>query len=205
MAKRIKMQTLIGNIWVEDLKILFSNTANLKARKIVQKGHVKKLQIENPFVCAKVKEGSRYYKILLKFPQFKKDAVNIVLDIIEENPSIFSSLINHEFPEELLNELEDMDLDIFPLEYVHGDSKCYCWTLFDLCYHELAVLYQLGLEIDKDPFLLFKLYGLDLLELLNMPENVIKIEKGEDIFDIKDNEDVSEGFIDFSKIPYFHD
>ena len=38
-----------------------------------------------------------------------------------------------------------------------------------------------------------------------MPENVIEIENGEDIFNIKDNKDVSEGFIDFSKIPYLHD
>ena len=205
MVKHITMQTLIGNIWVEDLKILFSNTANSKARKIVKKGNVKKLQIENPYVCAKVKDSSRYYKIILKFPQFKKDAINIILDIIDKNPPIFSSLLNHEFPEELLNELEDRGLDIFPLEYVRGNSECHCWNFFDLCPHELAVLYQLGLKIDKDPFLLFKLYGIDLLELLNMPENVIEIENGEDIFNIKDNKDVSEGFIDFSKIPYLHD
>ena len=61
-----------------------------------------------------------------------------------------------------------MKISLFPEKLKDLETDCSCPDWSNPCKHIAAVYYLLGEEFDRDPFLIFKLRGMDRDELLGM-------------------------------------
>ena len=81
---------------------------------------------------------------------------------IIKNPLILSKLINRELPVELFDISKKMGIKIFPNTWKDFDMKCSCPDWAVPCKH-IATDNIIANEIDRNPFIVFKLRGLDIL------------------------------------------
>jgi len=140
-------------------------------------GRVLKLEIVNTTVMARVK-GRSYsgYDVEIKFPKFSKNDEQRIYEIIEENPLILARIMNRELPEELLDLLEDEDIYLLPHSWNDMKRSCDCPDWGDPCKHMAAVYYMLASEIDKNPFAIFLIRGIDLVGHFKISTEALKIE-----------------------------
>jgi uncharacterized Zn finger protein len=75
-------------------------------------------------------------------------------------------LLAGEMPAEVEEVFQRVDVSLFPKRSGDLRTECSCPDWSNPCKHVAAVYYLLGEEFDRDPFLLFKLRGLDREELL---------------------------------------
>ena len=206
MAQKKVTRTWLGDAWLEALGIVFQRRTNIEAETLIQTDAIKNFKIDSPTVSANVRGiYKKYYDTQVSFPEFREDEINSILDIINENPLILSALLNHELPQDLYFKLQEKNIDIFPFEYLYITSKCDCYEVDDFCKHKLAILHKLATEIDRDPFLIFKLRGCDLLSLIGFHDDVDVIKTSDEVFAIEDSELKSGDFVDFSTVPDLYD
>ncbi|EAY26647.1 helicase, SNF2 family [Microscilla marina ATCC 23134] len=163
MAKKYG-NTWWGQQWLNALNnIDFSNRLP-RGRTYANKGAVLDVEIKENVVTAKVQGSERYpYKQKLEIKEFSDAEKDDILDIITEDPFILSSLLNRELPHDLLDILNNKGIQLFPNSWrsIQGSCSCPDWAV--PCKHLAAVIYIIGNEIDKNPFMVFLLHGLDVL------------------------------------------
>ncbi len=124
------------------------------------------MDIKGGEIRAKV-QGRRLhpYEVFIGFRPFSAAEKRRIRDIIEQSPSLATRLSLGELPEALLDELEAAGIRLFPRDWDDLRRRCSCPDWADPCKHLAAVYYILANEIDKDPFLVFGLRGMDAEEL----------------------------------------
>lgn len=156
-----------GQQWLNALKGIDYDNRLPRGRTYANKGAVLDIQINENVVHAKV-QGSRRtpYKQILQFKLFTQAEKESILNTITDNPFILSQLLNKEIPKELYNNLKKKGIILFPTSWnsLAADCSCPDWAL--PCKHLAAVIYLIGNEIDRNPFLVFQLRGLDVLKHL---------------------------------------
>ena len=161
-------KTWWGDAWSDAIDTAFWDHVLSASRKIVKNDGVKKLIIKDSSVSAKVKGTHKnYYDTIIGFDEFSDENIKTIMKTIKNDPLILSALLNHELPEDLYFQLMENGIEVFPFSFSNLSTYCDCNEWVDFCKHKAALLYQLAIEIDKDPFLIFKLQGCDLLKLLN--------------------------------------
>ena len=110
---------------------------------------------------------SDYYDTGVLFRTFNENEKEEILKTINSSESILSSLLNHELPTELYEELIEKNIEVFPKNAKDITPFCNCPDYAHICKHVAALIYIITHEVDKDPFNVFKLQGCDLLELLD--------------------------------------
>ena len=171
-------------------------------------GKVKRLQILSNKVSAVV-QGSYNYFVDIEIPEFDSDRFEEFISSLLKKPFLISKLLNRELDSEILEIAEQAHLKIFPSRWSDFSMHCDCPDHAVPCKHIAAVIYIISREIDNNPFVVFKLHGIDLIEelkkrgleldsrnLLEVPSIDCLIEKD------KPKNDVSTSFsrIDFSVI-----
>ena len=154
-----------GEQWLKSLtRIDYSNRLP-RGRSYAGKGAVSKIEINDNKIAAKVK-GSRPkpYSVEIEIPLFTRKQNVILLDIIRDNPQLLSRLLNRELDAGLDALARKEGIHIFPESWKDFGMKCSCPDWAVPCKHLAAVLYLVANEVDKNPFILFNLHGIDLLE-----------------------------------------
>ncbi|HAS46914.1 MAG TPA: helicase SNF2, partial [Microscillaceae bacterium] len=163
MAKKYG-NTWWGQQWLSALNHIDYSNRLPRGKTYANKGLVMDVVIEENLVKSKV-QGSEYYPYDQKFKlqKFTPSQKEDILDIITEDPFILSSLLNRELPQELLNILDKKNIALFPRHWrdINGTCSCPDWAV--PCKHLAAVVYVIANEIDKNPFMVFLLRGLDVL------------------------------------------
>lgn len=72
--------------------------------------------------------------------------------------------MQHQLDPAVLDIATECGLKVFPSTWRDLSMKCRCPDWAVPCKHLAAVIYKVSEEIDNDPFLVFKLHDLDLLE-----------------------------------------
>jgi uncharacterized Zn finger protein len=72
-----------------------------------------------------------------------------------------SKLLAGEMPREIEDVFRDAGISLFPERSRDLKTECSCPDWSNPCKHIAAVYYLLGEEFDRDPFLIFKLRGMD--------------------------------------------
>ena len=81
--------------------------------------------------------------------------------------AIFCAMIlNGEMPENIEEAFKEARVSLFPKKQIHLITQCSCPDTANPCKHIAAVHYMLGLEFDKDPFVILKLRGMEKAEFL---------------------------------------
>ena len=157
--------------WLAVLEALNLGGRLQRARNYARKGQVLDLTIEAGSVRASV-QGSRAkpYQIAIGIKPFGKRELDRLSAELSRSPYILAKLLAREMPEDIERLFDAMRLSLFPARAseLHTDCSCPDWS--NPCKHIAAVYYLLVEEYDRDPFLIFRLRGIELEPLTESPE-----------------------------------
>jgi uncharacterized Zn finger protein len=178
----IKAQTkrgAFGTSWWAKRWIAVLESFNIGARlgrgrTYARKGQVTSLEVDSGSIKAKV-QGSRSgaYSVKIIVKTLPKSEWNKIIKALSKQPIFTAKLLAGEMPEDIEKIFDDLKLSLFPNKFNDLKTDCNCPDWSNPCKHIAAVFYLLGEEFDRDPFLMFKIRGMDRDQLLkNLPQTV---------------------------------
>ena len=192
-------KTWWGEKWLDALKGVYETNRIGRGKTYANTGRVYNILIKDNLALAKVKGNyMSYYNVSVEFNEFSKKDKNTIIKTIYENPSILSALLNNKVPKELYDKLKKNGVNVFPTSSHNLNVSCDCPDYARICKHIAGLVHMIALEIDKNPFLIFEMQGLNLLESLDYEAPKETIREIDDLFKNTDSE--LEGEIDFSTI-----
>lgn len=164
-----------GERWLQSLtNIDFANriprgkryARNGSVRAISVAQHKNGSQIGN-HIEARV-QGRRVtpYRVQVGTRQLSEQEKSQIVELVNQNAYYLSQLETGLLPPELEQECLDREIALFPTSWKDLGMHCGCPDWAVPCKHIAAVIYMIANEIDKDPFLIFRLHGLDLMQHL---------------------------------------
>ena len=177
-------KTWWGSEWLKSLTHIDYANRIPRGSAYARKGAVKSINVKGNVITAKV-SGSRPtpYKVTIRVPLFKEEQTDLLMKKLLEQPSLISKLLNRELDPEVFQVAKRLGLNLFPQKWDDLDMNCSCPDWAVPCKHLAAVIYMMSREIDNDPFLVFSMHGVNLLEELR--KRHIEIEK-EQVMDVPD-------------------
>ena len=176
MAGNTFGKTWWGNEWLKSLTHIDYANRIPRGSAYARKGAVRSIDVTGNVITARV-SGSRPtpYKVTIRVPLFKKEQTDLLMKKLLEQPALISKLLNRELDPEVFQVARRMGLNLFPQRWDDLDMNCSCPDWAVPCKHLAAVIYMMSREIDNDPFLVFSMHGVDLLEELK--KRHVEIEK----------------------------
>ena len=157
-----------GKRWIEALESFRIGARLSRGRSYARRGQVASLEIEPGEATAKV-QGSRSkpYLVEISLPTYSPKQWRQVIDLLIEQPILAARLLGNEMPEEIEEIFTRARLPLFPGTQNDLTTDCSCPDWSNPCKHIAAVFYLMAEAFDNDPFLLFKLRGMERDDLLN--------------------------------------
>lgn len=157
-------KTWWGSEWLRSLtNIDYANRIPRGAR-YARNGSVKEIVISDNVIDAKV-QGSRRtpYSVTIKVDKFSAKETDALMDGILAHPAIVAELLNRKLSPAVNDIAKENSLKVFPTSWRDLGMICSCPDWAVPCKHIAAVIYMVGQEIDNNPFLVFKLHGVDII------------------------------------------
>ena len=155
--------------WISVLESFNIGARLQRGRSYARRGQVASVDISKGLVTAKV-QGSRKtpYSVIINIktlsrPEWEKIAAALSCQVF-----FIAKLLAGEMPENIEDVFREARISLFPEKLKDLETNCSCPDWSNPCKHIAAVYYLLGEEFDRDPFLIFKLRGMDRDELLGM-------------------------------------
>ena len=189
-----------GNSWMNALHDADFTNRIPRGKSYANTGKVYDIEIKDNSITSKVQgRYSDYYNTNIEFKVFTDKEKKIILDTINNSDILLSSLLNHELPIELYEQLSKKGIQVFPNSVDDFSSDCNCPDYAYICKHIAALIHMMVHEVDKDPFQVFKLQGCDLIEMLEY-ENSDNIKDISELFYHKNIVCDDVGVADYSTI-----
>ena len=171
-------KTWWGSEWLKALTHIDYANRIPRGSAYARKGAVRSIEVKGNVIYAKV-SGSQPtpYKVTIKVPAFPQKGIDLLMEKLMQQPALISKLLNRELDPEVLQICKRLGLPVFPNRWDDLDMHCSCPDWAVPCKHLAAVVYMMSREIDNDPFLVFSMHGVDLLEELK--KQGVGIEKQE--------------------------
>ena len=154
--------------WIEVLEGFEVGRRLGRGRTYARQGQVTDLEIGKGFITAKV-QGSRDapYLVRMRFSMLSSTDWKKVVKALAGEPRHAAQLLAGEIPEDIEEVFSELELSLLPS--ASGDLKtdCSCPDKANPCKHIAAVYYLLGEAFDRDPFLIFRLRGIERAELID--------------------------------------
>lgn len=175
-------KTWWGSEWLKSLNYIDFANRIPRGATYARKGAVRSIDVKGNVITAKV-SGSRAtpYKVTIRVPLFKKEQTEVLMNKLLAKPALISKLLNRELDPEVFQVARRSGLNLFPQRWNDLDMHCSCPDWAVPCKHLAAVIYMMSREIDNDPFLVFSMHGVDLLDELKKRNVVIEKEKVMDV------------------------
>ncbi|MBR6030839.1 MAG: DEAD/DEAH box helicase [Bacteroidaceae bacterium] len=167
MAGQAFGKTWWGSEWLKSLTHIDYANRIPRGSAYARKGAVRSIEVKGNLIMAKV-SGSRPtpYKVMIRVPLFTKQQTERLMKELLKQPALISKLLNRELDPEVFRVAKRVWLSLFPERWSDLDMKCSCPDWAVPCKHLAAVIYMMSREIDNDPFLVFSMHGVNLLEEL---------------------------------------
>ena len=173
----IKAQSKRGNFgqnwwarrWIDVLESFNIGARLGRGRSYARKGQVVSIDIKKGLVTAQV-QGSRRrpYKVVIEVKTLSNASWKKLSQSLSRQAIFAAKLLSGEMPENIEEAFNDARLTLFPGNRGDLRTDCSCPDWSNPCKHIAAVYYLLGEEFDRDPFLIFKLRGMERDELVNL-------------------------------------
>jgi uncharacterized Zn finger protein len=152
--------------WIAVLESFDIGARLSRGRSYARSGQVLSIDIAKSKVTAKV-QGSRPkpYTVVIAVKALAPADWQKVVDVISAQAIYSAKLLNGAMPQDIETVFAEARVSLFPEKLNALSTDCSCPDWSNPCKHIAAVYYLLGEEFDRDPFLLFKLRGLDRDEL----------------------------------------
>lgn len=161
-------KTWWGLQWLNTLSNIDYDNRLPRGKSYARKGAVTKITINGNRIEAKV-AGSRPrpYNVDITLPPFFEPELGNFIKELAKRPTLISKLLNRELDPEVLTIAENLGLKVFPKQWTDFKMQCSCPDWAVPCKHLAAVVYKVSAEIDNNPFLVFELHLVNLIEELN--------------------------------------
>ena len=165
MASKKYGVTWWGNQWLRALENIDYANRIPRGRTYANNGSVLSIAVKDCTIEAQVKGRLiKPYKVKIGIPPFSASDIDKFMDAIAKEPVLVSKLMNNELDSRLDTIASKIGLQIFPSRWDDLDMECSCPDWAVPCKHIAAVIYLMSNEIDNNPFLVFKMHGLDILD-----------------------------------------
>ena len=156
-----------GSRWLLSLAHIDYENRIPRGATYARAGAVREIKVKGNVISAKV-EGRRPrpYSVTIIVPPFFPEDVERLIQGIMERPDIVSKLLKHELDPAVMDIASECGLKIFPEKWTDFKMQCSCPDWAVPCKHLAAVIYMMSREIDNNPFLVFTIHNVDLLEEL---------------------------------------
>jgi uncharacterized Zn finger protein len=140
-----------------------------RGRTYARQGQVLSIDITEGTVTARV-QGSRPepYSVSIAVKELKEEEWASVVEHLSRSALFVAKLLAGEMPTDIEKAFKQADLSLFPEKRGDLRTDCSCPDEANPCKHIAAVYYLLGEEFDRDPFLIFRLRGMERERLLGM-------------------------------------
>jgi uncharacterized Zn finger protein len=140
-----------------------------RGRSYARRGQVLSIEINKGNVSAEV-QGSRPkpYDVEIKIKTLLAADWKKLVDALFHEVLFVAKLLGGEMPPDIERTFKAAGLSLFPERSGDLQTSCSCPDWSNPCKHIAAVYYLLGEEFDRDPFLIFKLRGMDREGLMEM-------------------------------------
>lgn len=158
-----------GKRWVATLESFDIGARMGRGRSYARNGSVLSIDITSGEVKAKV-QGSypQPYKISIKLKAMPDSDWRKLAAALSKQAIFAAKLLAGEMPQEIEDVFNSADLALFPAKSRDLVTNCSCPDWSNPCKHIAAVYYLIGEEFDRDPFLLFKLRGMERTAFLKL-------------------------------------
>jgi uncharacterized Zn finger protein len=155
--------------WIEILEGFDVGQRLRRGRAYARRGQVLSITIGKGTVSAQV-QGSRPtpYQVRIIVAMLSRAKWNRVASALGRRALFAAKLLAGEMPEEIEQSFTAAGFTLFPGRSQDLQTECSCPDWSNPCKHIAAVYYLLGEEFDRDPFLIFRLRGLERAELLTL-------------------------------------
>jgi len=153
--------------WLEALESLGWDGRLTRGRSYARNGNVLDLEISPGKVEAHV-QGSRKapYKVEISMKTLSQHEWEQVLDALASKAIFSAKLLAGEMPDNIEEAFSLLEVSLFPRYAADLSARCTCPDWANPCKHIAAVYYILAQEFDRDPFLLFKLRGMNREQIM---------------------------------------
>ncbi|MCB2305334.1 hypothetical protein LGL08_03845 [Clostridium estertheticum] len=151
-------------------------------RECARDGNVLSLDFGIGEINARVQGSSEDpYKVNIKISAFTEDQWKKIMNVMVQKAIFCAKLLNGEMPENIEEAFKEGGVTLFPKKQIHLVSECSCSDVANPCKHIAAVHYMLGIEFDKDPFVILKLRGMDKENFLKALRTLRSGNEGEQV------------------------
>ena len=155
--------------WIQVLEGFNIGARLGRGRSYARKGQVIAITIDKGQIIGMV-QGSRPkpYNVTITVKGISSAGWKKLIKVFSGQALFAAKLLAGQMPQDIEKAFKYVKLSLFPtqLKDLHTDCSCPDWS--NPCKHIAAVYYLLGEEFDRDPFLLFKLRGLNREELVRL-------------------------------------
>lgn len=149
---------------------------------LARTGKVYDTRITENSISTKVKgKSSPYYNVSSTWTKLSSADHDIIVSTVKNDPLILGQVLSGTLPISLLDALTKRNIHLLPQTCSELNTSCNCpdaggagggggyWggsslQAGELCKHQAALMFQIIAEIDQNPYILFQLRGLKLLE-----------------------------------------
>ena len=153
--------------WVQALENFSLGSRLARGRSYARRGQVVSIDVGPGEVAASV-QGSRKrpYRVSIAVATLPGPDLHRLQAALAERPVFAASLLAGRMPENIEDAFADVGLSLFPARKSDLETDCSCPDFANPCKHIAAVCLLLGEEFDRDPFLIFRMRGIERDELL---------------------------------------
>jgi len=153
--------------WLQTLEEFRIGTRLDRGRSYARRGQVLSIDVEPGLVLALV-QGSRPkpYRVSVQVKTISLPDWEELREEFGRQPAIAASLLSGRMPDAVEECFSARGLSMFPESEADLETVCSCPDWSNPCKHVAAVYLLLGEEFDRDPFLIFRLRGMEREELL---------------------------------------
>jgi len=153
--------------WISVLEGFHIGARLGRGRSYARGGQVLSIEVGKGEVNAKV-QGSRPkpYSVRIETKVLRPKDWEKIVGVLSKEAIFVAKLLTGEMPRDIEEVFEKASLSLFPESVKDLKTSCSCPDWSNPCKHIAAVYYLLGEEFDRDPFLIFKLRGIEKEELI---------------------------------------
>jgi uncharacterized Zn finger protein len=155
--------------WIAVLESFNIGARLSRGKSYARKGQVLSVDIDKGIVKAKV-QGSRSkpYNITITVKALTSKEWEKLAEEVSHQALFAAKLLAGEMPQDIEEAFKKVKLSLFPEKMKDLETDCSCPDWSNPCKHIAAVYYLLGEEFDRDPFLIFRLRGMNREEMIEL-------------------------------------
>ncbi len=153
--------------WINILDDFDIDERLARGRTYARRGQVVSIHVKKGAVTGSVQGSTREpYSVVIKVKTLPAKAWKMAVPKLFARPDIAAGLLAGRMPEEVEEIFAKVGYSLLPSKGSELKTDCDCYDWSNPCKHVAAVYYILAEEFDRDPFLVFKMRGADVEDLL---------------------------------------